>query len=130
MADIADSSKGSVADYIHSFDNEVQGRLLAIREAAFELVPDAEEAIKYRMPTIIFHGNLLHYAAFAHHIGIYPLPHVIETLKADLAPYRQGKGSIQFQNDEPLPMDLIRKIITTRLEEKMRELELKKKGRT
>ncbi len=115
-----------VADYIHSFNGEIQERLLAIRDAAFELVPDAEEAIKYRMPTIIYHGNLLHYAGFAHHIGIYPLPHAIETLKAVLAPYKQGKGSIQFQNDVPLPMDLIRKIIATRLEEKTLELELKK----
>jgi len=115
-----------VADYIHSFNAEIQDRLLAIRDAAFELVPDAEEEIKYRMPTIIYHGNLLHYAGFARHIGLYPLPHAIETLKAELEPYHQGKGSIQFPNDEPLPMEIIRKVFATRLEEKMRELELKR----
>ena len=119
--------EGPVAAYIDNFSGEIRERLLAIREAAFDLVPGAEEAIKYRMPTIIYHGNLLHYAGFPHHIGVYPLPHVIETLKTDLAPYRQGKGSIQFQNDEPLPIELIRKIIATRLEERTQETAMRKK---
>ena len=103
--------------YIKGFDTDVQNRLYAIREALFELVPDADEALKYRMPTIIHHGNLIHHAAFKEHIGIYPLPHVLEKLKEILSAYKQGKGSIQFPNDKPLPIDVIVKIAQERIKE-------------
>ena len=66
-----------VESYIKAFPAEIQQRLLLIRSIFLEVVPDAEEDIKYRMPTIVWHGNLVHYAAFKNHIGIYPLPHVL-----------------------------------------------------
>ncbi len=103
--------------YISQYPEQVRQRLRAIRDLAFELVPGATEAIKYRMPTIIWHGNLFHYAAFARHIGLYPLPGVLETLKDELQAYKTGKGSIQFPHDQPLPLDLIRNIILLRLKE-------------
>lgn len=79
------------------------------------------------MPTIVYHGNLLHYAAFKNHIGIYPLPEVIETLKEELKIFKQRKGSIQFQNNEEFPIEIIRKIIKTRIEEQEKELLVKKR---
>jgi uncharacterized protein YdhG (YjbR/CyaY superfamily) len=112
----------SIQAYIDRFPPETRRRLLAIRQIIAEIVPDAEEAIKYQMPTFVHHGNLIHYAAFKNHIGIYPLPRVIETLKDELKPYKQGKGSIQFQNDEELPIEIIKKIVRTRAEEKEREM--------
>ncbi len=116
--------------YVDIFDSEVQKRLLTIREIIFSFVPSAEETIKYKMPTVVYHGNLLHYAAFKNHIGIYPLPEVIETLKEELKAYKQGKGSIQFQNNEEFPVEIIRKIVKTRVEEKEKELvENKMKGK-
>jgi uncharacterized protein YdhG (YjbR/CyaY superfamily) len=108
-------------DYINQYDGKTAERLLKIREKAFELLPEADEAIKYRMPTIIWNGNLFHYAAFKNHIGIYPLPHVLEELKDELRKYKQGKGSIQFQNNEELPMDIIERIIKARIKDKMNE---------
>ena len=116
-----------VKAYIDIFDSEVQKRLLTIREIVFSFIPSAEETIKYKMPTIVYHGNLLHYAAFKNHIGIYPLPEVIETLKEELKIYKQGKGSIQFQNNEEFPIEIIRKIIKTRIEEQEKELLVKKR---
>lgn len=117
--------KNEIEEYINQYDKETVRRLLKIREKAFELLPDADEAIKYKMPTIIWNGNVFHYAAFKNHIGIYPLPHVLEELKDDLKEYKQGKGSIQFQNDEELPMDVIEKIIKARIKDMKEENKVK-----
>ena len=117
-----------VSAYINSFSAEIQERLLKIRSIFFAEVPDAQEDIKYQMPTILWHGNLIHYAAFQHHIGIYPLPSVIEKLKEDITNLKTGKGSIQLSHSEPLPLELIQKIIHLRKEEKIAEME--KKGIT
>jgi Uncharacterized conserved protein len=117
----------NIESYIDGFDAETRKRLLTVREIFFSVVPDAEEDMKYRMPTIIWHGNLVHYAAFKNHIGVYPLPHALEALREEIRPYKTGKGSIQFGNDEPLPVDLIRRIIEVRKEEKERELSEKTK---
>ena len=119
----------AIKAYFEQFPPETQRRLLAVRQAIAEIVPEAEEAIKYQMPTFVLNGNLLHYAAFKNHIGIYPLPRVIETLKEDLKHYKQGKGSIQFQNDEELPLELIRKIAKTRVAERELELAAKRAAR-
>jgi len=116
----------SIKEYIQGYGKEIQNRLYRIREIIFEQVPTAEEGIKYKMPTVVYHGNLIHYAAFKNHIGIYPLPEVIETLKEELKAFRQGKGSIQFQNNEELPIELIKKIVKARVEEKENELLEKK----
>ena len=112
----------SIKEYIQGFDKDIQNRLFRIREIILEQVPTAEEGIKYKMPTFMDHGNLIHYAGFKKHIGIYPLPTVIETLKEELKTYKQGKGSIQFQNDEELPIELIKKIVKARVIEKENEL--------
>lgn len=111
-----------IESYITSFPPETQERLLQIRSIFLKEVPDAQEDIKYQMPTLIWHGNLIHYAAFKNHIGVYPLPSVIEALKDDIRNLKTGKGSIQFSNSVPLPVELIQKIVHLRKEEKINEL--------
>lgn len=111
-----------IESYITSFPPETQERLLQIRSIFLKEVPDAQEDIKYQMPTLIWHGNLIHYAAFKNHIGVYPLPSVIEALKDDIRNLKTGKGSIQFSNSVPLPVELIQKIVHLRKEEKIKEL--------
>lgn len=111
-----------VEAYINSFPAEIQERLRQIRSIFFEEVPDAQEDIKYQMPTLIWHGNLIHYAAFKNHIGIYPLPCVIEQIKDDIKNLKTGKGSIQLSHSEPLPLELIQKIVHLRKEEKIKEM--------
>lgn len=113
----------TLQSYLSPLSPEIKARLLLLRDIFLEVIPDAEEAIKYRMPTIMLKSkNLLHYAAFKHHIGIYPLPPVLAKLRSDIAPFVHAKGSIQFQHDHPLPTDLIRKIVKTRLEEFLSKL--------
>jgi uncharacterized protein YdhG (YjbR/CyaY superfamily) len=111
-----------IESYITSFPPETQERLLQIRSIFLKEVPDAQEDIRYQMPTLIWHGNLIHYAAFKNHIGVYPLPSVIEALKDDIRNLKTGKGSIQFSNSVPLPVELIQKIVHLRKEEKINEL--------
>ena len=107
--DIAD-----IDTYIAGFPENIQGMLEKVRATVREAAPEAEEAIKYGMPTLTLNGNLVHFAAFKNHIGFYPAPAGIEEFKNELAGYKGAKGSIQFPLDKPLPLDLIAKITTYR----------------
>jgi len=75
------------------------------------------EKISYRIPTFVQNGILVHFAGFAHHIGFYPMPSGIEHFKKELAGYKQGKGSVQFPLGEPIPHDLIIRIVKFRVRE-------------
>lgn len=117
----------TIDEYMETFPQDVKTRLQMIRQAIREIAPEAEETIKYRMPTFTLHGNLVHFAAFKHHIGFYPTPSGTETFKKELSAYKTAKGSIQFPLDQPLPMPLIRRIVKFRVKEN-RERSQKKKG--
>src|SRR5215203_200439 len=107
----------SIDDYIAGFPKEIQAILEQIRTTIKQAAPEAKEAIKYAMPTFILHGNLVHYAAFKNHIGFYPVPSGIEAFKKELAVYKGAKGSVQFPLDQPMPLDLISKIVKFRVKE-------------
>jgi len=86
--------------------------LQEIRARISKAAPKAEEAIKYAIPTFVLNGkNLVHFAAFKNHIGFYLTPTGIESFKKELSKYKQGKGSVQFPLDEPMPLALITKIV-------------------
>ncbi len=120
--------KENIRSYFEGFDEEIRARLMQIRDLLFEEIPEGDEDIKYQMPTILYHGNLIHYAGFKHHIGIYPLPDVLKQLRDEIADYKSGKGSIQFQNSEALPLELIRRIARLRKAEKDAEIRQKNKA--
>ncbi len=103
--------------YMAGFPPEVQAKLEQIRRTIKHAAPDASETIKYRMPTFVWHGNLIHFAAFKQHIGLYPTPTGIEAFKKDLAAYHGAKGSVQFPLDKPLPLGLISRIVKFRVKE-------------
>lgn len=103
--------------YIAGFPEEVQAILQQIRRTIHETAPEATEAISYGMPTFKLHGNLVHFGAFKNHIGFYPVPSGMEAFKEELAAYKQGKGSVQFPLDKPMPLDLIRRIVEFRVQE-------------
>jgi uncharacterized protein YdhG (YjbR/CyaY superfamily) len=105
----------TIDEYIAMFPAETQKRLRAIRKLIAKLAPGATEKISYRMPTFYLNGNLIHFAGFAHHIGLYPTPQGVEEFKKDLSQYKQGKGSVQFPLDEPLPLDLVARIVKFRI---------------
>ena len=114
----AQPQPATVDDYIAAFPDDVQAKLQAVRDAIREIAPDAEEAIKYQLPTFVLRGkNLVHFGGFKHHIGFYPTPSGTDRFQAEIAGYKHAKGSIQFPLNEPIPFDLIREITTFRVAE-------------
>lgn len=110
------TTKASNIDaYIAGFPEEVQAVLQQVRATIKAVVPEAVEAIKYDMPTFVLHGNLVHFAAFKKHIGFYPAPTGDPAFEEALAGYKQGKGSVQFPLDQPMPLDLIVKMVKHRI---------------
>lgn len=117
-----DNSKynyNTIDEYIASFSLGVQERLQQIRATIKSAAPDAQEKISYQMPTFYLHGNLVHFAAFKNHIGFYPTPSGIEAFQAELSTYKGAKGSVQFPLDQPLPLDLVRRIVEFRVAENL-----------
>ena len=115
-------------EYIKTFPKDVQAILEKIRQTIHEAAPGAEEAISYQMPTFRLNGkNLVHFAAFQHHLGFYPIPSGIEAFKKELSPYKQGKGSVRFPLDEPIPYDLVKKIVEYRVGETLERVKAGKK---
>ncbi|MCW1949092.1 MAG: DUF1801 domain-containing protein [Candidatus Shapirobacteria bacterium] len=82
-----------------------------IRQLIKELIPNAEERMSYGVPAFRLDGKQILYAAFKNHIGFYPEPEIIEKFKKELVNYETTKGTIKFNLDEPIPYDLMRKII-------------------
>ncbi|MNO27274.1 hypothetical protein D3C76_171460 [compost metagenome] len=107
----------SVDDYIAKAPFDVRDKLEAVRKVIHEAAPEAEEKISYQMPTFFLQGNLVHFAAFKKHIGFYPAPSGIGAFQEELEKYKGAKGSVQFPLDEPLPLDLISRIVKFRAEE-------------
>ena len=117
----------SMDEYIDEFPEDVKRILNELRQTIKEVSPEAEETISYQIPTFTFNGNLVHFAAFEHHIGFYPTPRGMEAFKEELSRYKGAKGSVQFPIDEPLPLPLIRRIVEFRVKEN-RERKSKKKS--
>jgi len=110
----------SIDEYIATFPEETQKILEELRETIKAAAPDAVEKISYQMPTFFLKGNLVHFAAWKHHIGFYPTPSGTEAFKEELSIYEGAKGSIKFPIDKPLPLDLIRKIVKFRVAENLK----------
>ena len=119
-----------IDEYIEGFPKDVQEILEKIRRTIREAAPDAEEAIKYQMPTFVLNGNLVHFAAFKNHIGFYPAPRAIEEFKDELSVYKGAKGSVQFPLGEPVPFDLIRRIVKLRVTDNLKKAATKGKKRS
>jgi uncharacterized protein YdhG (YjbR/CyaY superfamily) len=114
----------SIDQYISSFPPEVQIKLSLLRKTIKEQAPEAEEKISYQMPTFYLHGNLVHFAAFAKHIGFYPAPSGINNFKKELAKYKSSKGAVQFPLDKHLPIKIIKKIVKFRASENVAKNDL------
>jgi uncharacterized protein YdhG (YjbR/CyaY superfamily) len=98
--------------YIASFPAATQKLLNQLREDLQRLIPpEAQQKIGYGIPTFTLNGNLIHFAGYKNHIGLYPGSKAIETLAADLEGYHTSKGTVQFPLDQPLPSALIEKIV-------------------
>lgn len=107
-------------EYIACFPADIQERLKTLRATIKKAAPpDVEEAIKYQIPTFVWNGNLIHFAAFKNHIGLYPGSKAIESFKPELAKYELSKGTIRFPLDKPLPSGLITRIVKFNVKQRL-----------
>lgn len=113
----------TVDEYIKSFPANIQIILKKIRSIVRECAPEAIEKISYQMPCFKLNHNLVYFGAFKDHIGFFPTPSGTDAFKRELSKYKSGKGSIRFPLNEPIPYDLIKKIVEFRVKE---DLEKKK----
>ncbi|MBU2905722.1 DUF1801 domain-containing protein [Arenibacter algicola] len=120
MPDIKlNSPAEDVTTYIANCPAKVQEVLEKLRSTIQKAAPEAEELISYKMPAYKYHGMLVYFAAFKNHIGFYATPTGHKKFEKELAPYKQGKGSVQFPLDQPLPFPLIAKIVKFRMQENL-----------
>lgn len=109
---------GNVDAYISEFPKEVQKILEQVRSVIRKAAPGAEETISYAMPAFKYKGKvLIYFAAYEHHIGLYATPSGHAAFEKELAAYKQGKGSVQFPLDKPMPLDLISRIVKFRMQQ-------------
>ena len=106
-----------IDSYIASFPANMQILLQTIRKTIHEAAPDAHEAMAYGIPTFKLNGNLVHFAGYKKHIGFYPAPSAIETFKKELSVYETSKGTIKFPLENPLPLDLIKRMVKFRVKQ-------------
>ena len=123
----AQASPKNIDEYIAGFPQDVQEILEKMRLTIRKAAPDAEETIKYQIPTFTLKGNLLSFAAYKKHIGFYPAPAGNENFRNALSVYRAGKSSVKFPLDKPIPFDLISKIVKFRIKENLERAEAKGK---
>ena len=101
----------TIDEYILGFDQAKQEILENIRKIIHEAVPQATETINYKMPTFRLNGNVIHFAMFKNHVGIYPGAETIEYFQNDLTDYKTSKGAIQLPLDTALPKELLWEIV-------------------
>src|ERR1044071_2425689 len=100
----------TIDEYIADFPHDVQPLLEKVRAAIRKAAPKAIEKISYQMPTFAQEGNLIHFAGYNHHIGLYPGSRPIEVFKDELSKYETSKGTVRLPLDKPIPVGLITKI--------------------
>jgi uncharacterized protein YdhG (YjbR/CyaY superfamily) len=107
-----------VDTYIKDFPDEIQEKLVSVRDLIKEIAPEAVESISYGMPGYKLNGKVLvYFAAFKDHISVYPTSDQIEKGIPEAAKYRTGKGTLQFSLKEPLPLGLIKQIVEYRVKQ-------------
>jgi uncharacterized protein YdhG (YjbR/CyaY superfamily) len=110
----------TVDEYIKSFPEDIQEMLKQVRATIKENAPEAVENIAYQMPAYKTNGKpLVYFAGFKNHIGFYATPTGHTQFAKDLSKYKQGKGSVQFPIDKPMPLDLIARIVKFRVKENL-----------
>ncbi len=102
-----------IENYIAQFEPDIQSRLEILRQLFFEVLPDTKESIRYKIPAFKVGNHYLYFAAYKKHIGFYPVYGLTE-IEEEVSKYRakKTKDSLHFMLNKPLPIELIKKIIT------------------
>ncbi len=110
----------TIDDYINTFPEDVQSILEQVRRTVRHAASGADETISYQMPTLTLDGrDLVYFAAWKHHISLYPVPTGDEAFARELAPYRAAKGTVRFPLRKPIPYDLIERLVAFRVKERL-----------
>ena len=118
----------NIDEYIASFSPEVQAILEKIRLTIRQAAPDAQETISYNMPAFTQDGILVYFAAFKKHIGLYPPVRGDAKLEKSIASYAGEKGNLRFPLDQPIPYELIEKIVKLRVKQNLSKARAIRKG--
>src|SRR6185369_1983952 len=105
----------TIDEYISAFSPDVQTILQQIRQVVQSAAPGAQETISYQIPAFKLNGVLVYFAAFKKHIGFYPPVRGDVRLEKAVAPYAGEKGNLRFPLDQPIPFDLIERIVKLRV---------------
>ena len=113
----------SIDEYIGTFPDDIQSHLESMRQIIKSVIPGAIETISYQIPTFkINNKNIVHFSAYKNHIGLYPGPSAIEHFKEGLSHYKWSKGAVQFPLDNPIPSELVKKIVIFRARENQSQI--------
>ncbi len=107
----------NIDQYIAQFEGKKRALLQEIRATIARTTPEATETISYQMPTFRYKGNLIHFALFRQHLGIYPGSEAIDHFKEELTAYKTSKGAIQIPLDQKIPHALIEKLVRFNIEQ-------------
>jgi len=117
----------TIDDYIATFPPDVRAILNTIRSTIRKAAPRAKEKISYKMPAFALDGDLIYFAAFKKHIGVFPPVRGDDKLRKAIAPYRGEKGNLRLPLDEPMPYGLITRIVKCRMKEQAERTRAKRK---
>jgi uncharacterized protein YdhG (YjbR/CyaY superfamily) len=123
----ASATPNNIDQYIAAFTPDVQTILERIRLTIHNAAPDAQETISYRIPAFTQHGILVYFAAFKNHIGLYPPVSGDAKLEKAISPYAGEKGNLRFPLSQPIPYDLIERIVKLRLKQNLAKAAAKRK---
>ncbi len=117
----------SIDEYIASFPKDVQKILEELRGTIKAAAPEAKETISYQIPTFTLNGKyLIYFAGWKNHISIYPIPTGSDAFNKEISQYVEGKGTLKFPIDKPLPLKLITKIVKLKVAENLKRADKKK----
>lgn len=120
------STARTIDEYVRGLPPKTRRVLQELRATIRAAAPGAEETMNYAIPTFKLNGNLVHFAAFESHVGFYPTPSGITAFKKELAKYKSSKGSVQFPLDQPMPLQLVSRIVKFRVAEQLKKSAPKK----
>lgn len=112
-------------EYIAGYPRDVQKLLQQVRRTIKKAAPGAVEAIKYQIPTFTLNGNLISFAAYKNHIGIYPAPRSVPEFASELSAYAGEKSTLRLPLDQPIPVDLISRIVKFRVKNQLKRAQAK-----
>ncbi len=122
-------SPKDIDDYIARFPDDVRPILEKVRTTIRTAAPESKETISYQMPAFKQHGILVYFAGWKKHIGLYPPVSGDKALEKAVAQYAGPKGNLQFPLDEPIPYDLIKRIVRLRVKQDSAKAAAKRKKR-